>query len=832
MNVLRLRSAGFFVVVFALVSVIACSGGGGGITPQPQPQQPLTQPGSMTESVPFSSAGSAFSLPTIAGYTETITLPSNNASAGTNLALTVSNAAPKAMPAFAADMHVARPYVYFTLVSPATVTMHGYPGFSVTFPAGSRPQSLPVKVGYFDPSIGWKHIGDMVWSGSTLTFTPTSSASITLQANAAYYAVTYDCGGPSPSPSPSASLLPSPSPSPSPTHKPSPSPSPSVKPSPSPSVKPSPSPSPSSSPACTGTIIHAATGGTISVVAGGATYAFTIPAGALTADSAVGIAYVSSSSLPAPLAAARHPMFTKGAGNTYISAWSIKFCSATMKPGTAISFAAASGATTEPKNTTLNVAINASSTWQDVGTALVGGSGTIHSNPSSAGFPGIDKSGIYLVYLPASGTSQIPSNLGLILAGDDTGNDPFAGPPTPSPNIHGVNLIKVEDTSGNALSTPVLSLLQMSNAPDIDGLTLTPDASQGAVVDGFNKVRFFSGVQTGSPVVSSTTIDVTAYGGDGDAIQDLPNGDEAVVSGDSSTELVVLSGILSGSPAAADTISLPGNRDSLVMSSDGTVLLGRGSSGLTVWKVVAGAAHTGSLGGTVKHTYTQTHNFTSAGYPSGSKAQDGRGGMAICPSDPSRGVVLNTPSTDDVSLLTGLPSSPTISSVAHIHMPLSSYHARLPAGVRNAARMSRESIVVSGGNAMGAVSITPDCKFAVIGTANISGTTLSGSGLIVVKGIDTGTLAQVGSNFNPTIKDMDGNSVPLGAIGTLAITLDGKYIGAFRANPAHAGFDFTLFLLFDRGEFFTIGIDGSGNLAIKGQLNNVAIPLNDQAVAH
>jgi hypothetical protein len=206
--------------------------------------------------------------------------------------------------------------------------------------------------------------------------------------------------------------------------------------------------------------------------------------------------------------------------------------------------------------------------------------------------------------------------------------------------------------------------------------------------------------------------------------------------------------------------------------------------------------------------------------------------MAICPTDSTRGIVLNTPASDDISLITGMPLAPKISSVAHIPLPNGTQMSFDPAVASQFGKMGRESIVVTGGNAMGAVSITPGCKFAVVGTANISGTTLSGFGLIVLTGISTGTLSQVGGNFNPTITDMDHRSASLGAIGTLAITLDAKYIGAFRVNPNHAGFDFTLSQLFDRGEFFTIAIDATGHLSIKGQLNNVAIPLNDQAVAH
>jgi hypothetical protein len=586
---------------------------------------------------------------------------------------------------------------------------------------------------------------------------------------------------------------------------------------------------------CSGPLVSASTGGSIAVTDPrvSKTYTFKIPPLALSANSKVSIVYIPKASLPAPLIDEVAPDFTRGAGNTYVSAWSIAICTATLRLGSAIEIDGFNPGAVN--GTTYNVAINASSTWSDVGTALVTTTGTIggfETRLQTQLEPGVSKSGKYLIYKPASGTNVEVSNLGIVLAGDDTANDPGLPPPTPNPNVHGVNLIHLEDTKGNALATPVLKLMQMSDAADTDGLTLTPDASQGAVVTGFNKVRFFSNAQTGSPVVSSKELDISSYGGDGDAIADLPNGDEAVVSGDGATKLLILSGILSGAPVEADTVTLPSNRDALVMSTDGKVLLGRGASGLTVWKVNSVAAHAGSLGGTVRHTYTLEKDFTTAGYPAGSHFQDGRGGMAICPTDSTRGIVLNAPASDDISLITGLPSAPKISSVAHIGMSSVTQLSFDPAIASQLNKMDRESIVVSGGNAMGAVSITPGCKFAVIGTGNISGLTLTGFGLIVVTGISTGTLSQVGTNFNPTITDMDHHSVTLGAIGTLAITLDAKYIGAFRVNPNHAGYDFSLAQLYDRGEFFTIAIDSTGHLSVKGQLNNVAIPLNDQAVAH
>src|SRR5215472_4898503 len=116
-----------------------------------------------------------------------------------------------------------------------------------------------------------------------------------------------------------------------------------------------------------------------------------------------------------------------------------------------------------------------------------------------------------------------------------------------------------------------------------------------ALWDGGNQLSFFSGAQTGIPVASKNMLDVSTWGTDGDSVGILPNGDEAVVSLDDNSQLLVVSGIISGNAVAAETLALPNDRDGVVVSGDGKVLLARGSSGLTVFSVSRSEEHTSEL---------------------------------------------------------------------------------------------------------------------------------------------------------------------------------------------------------------------------------------------
>jgi hypothetical protein len=299
------------------------------------------------------------------------------------------------------------------------------------------------------------------------------------------------------------------------------------------------------------------------------------------------------------------------------------------------------------------------------------------------------------------------------------------------------------------------------------------------MVDGGNTVRFFSGLQTGTVTASTNTVDVSAYGGDGDSIAILPNGDEAVVSADGTcpsglTCLLLVSGIVSGNPKPAIMITVPDNRDGLVISNDGQELLARGPSGLTVFAIAPVTPYTGSEGGTASHSFTQIIDLSALG--SQGYIEDGREGMAISPVDSSRAIVLMPDGS--IQLLTGLPSTPTLGPTItpSVSSPIS-------------------------------VSITPDGTTAIVGGS---------TGVSMISGVDTGTLAEVGTVYSPTYTS-SGNSVSLSAVSTLAITLDGKYVAACDE---------------DNAALLVIPITSSGFGVPVGVITGIAVPSNDQMVVH
>jgi DNA-binding beta-propeller fold protein YncE len=195
MHVIRSRAQQLLILLLISLGVLSLGGcgGGGGITNPALVQKPQVAPAAGTLSLVLTGGAQSANLPSVAGFTESISLPANNAASGTTLTLTVSNQASGAMPALAADMHVAQPFLYLTLNSNKTVTLNGYPGFTMTLPPSVHPTNLPLKIGFYDPTNGWEHIGNMTLSGSTATFSPTSGSRIALNANVNYYAITYAC---------------------------------------------------------------------------------------------------------------------------------------------------------------------------------------------------------------------------------------------------------------------------------------------------------------------------------------------------------------------------------------------------------------------------------------------------------------------------------------------------------------------------------------------------------------------------------------------------------------------------------------------------------------
>jgi hypothetical protein len=513
------------------------------------------------------------------------------------------------------------------------------------------------------------------------------------------------------------------------------------------------------------------------------------------------------------------PDFTAGAGNTYVLSLCTSF---TTNPTGSLVLAGSGGIVPAsiPAGTQLNIAVFANGTWTDVGTAQVTAIGSFQTTPATVALPGITQGGTYLVYLPAPGSNTTPLNLGFALIADDS----------TASIAYGFQFVQLEDATGNAIPTPTTTFFPVSSsATDLDGQSLTPDASQGAAVDGGNNVYFFSGLPQHTFTLSPTVANVSTYGGDGDSIVSLPNGDQAVVSANG-TQLVVISGVLAGAPVIADTIdngdSMTFDRDGLVISPDGTVLLSRGQSGLDVFRVMPTAPHAGSTGtGTTSYAFSlvstllsSTTNGIATPY-----FEDGRDGMAISPADSSRAVVIGyaTAGTPIVQLLTGLTgATPTVSSIAPRFSPVA---RKIGSRVRHPEASPHRrpfALTPTVGSTLYAVSITPDGTTAYVSTD---------AGILTIGGVNTGVLTQVGGAYSPSLP-VSGGSCPLAAASSIGVLPDGKYLIADVDCALTPGLtDSTQ----GTGVVVTIPIGAGGALgAPVGQLDNVVTPFNDQIIFH
>jgi hypothetical protein len=491
-----------------------------------------------------------------------------------------------------------------------------------------------------------------------------------------------------------------------------------------------------------------------------------VPAGTQTTLSATGCAGV-----PAP-----------PPGATCVSAFNIDTAGVTSFPRPVR--VTGNNETSLKPGTLLLVAQLVGGAWVDVITAMTGVGGAFRTLHAAASLPGIRSPGTFLVYQPAPGAVTPVADFGIALVPDD-GN-----------GTSGLQIVSLYADDGSPFATPILSSLSPLGG-DLDGSGLTPDGSEGVMVDGSNSVVFFSGIGSGVPLVSRTQIDVTNFGGDGDAIAISPNGDEAIVSADGNgTAFAVITGIASGQPTLATSIpeTLP-PQDGLAISNDGTALLARGQGGLSVFSIAPIAPVPGPLGGTVSHSYTHVADFTvTVSFPYG---EDGRDGMGFSPLDSSRAVVVGTngllPPGAEIQLITGMPGT-----------------AAVPPLLQTAQ-------VVAGATWAAAVAVTPDGTRAVVGTD---------AGLVMFSGVDTGALAQVGPPFNPSFTNKQTTTLAAGGVPTLGITLDGNYVVAMTPGPGTTGPDYS------NGTILMIPISGTTFGAPVGQLNGVAVPNNDQIMMH
>ena len=166
---------------FAVAAVVAaCSGGAHG--PSVTPINPMAVSGGLVplapstalntterrrQTIALDKIGKALKLPSVAGMTERITIPANDAPPGARLEVTVSKAVPPSvsrLPARKSEI-----FLSFTLEASADVTLRRIPKFSVRLP--SEPANHGGFYAWaFSPQTGWRDFGPMTVRGNVLMF--------------------------------------------------------------------------------------------------------------------------------------------------------------------------------------------------------------------------------------------------------------------------------------------------------------------------------------------------------------------------------------------------------------------------------------------------------------------------------------------------------------------------------------------------------------------------------------------------------------------------------------------------------------------------------------
>ena len=190
--------------------------------------------------------------------------------------------------------------------------------------------------------------------------------------------------------------------------------------------------------------------------------------------------------------------------------------------------------------------------------------------------------------------------------------------------------------------------------------------------------------------------------------------------------------------------------------------------------------------------------------------------MAISPTDSSRAVIVGTdPSGNPVAqLVTGLPLAPAVQA---LRLSLPATRTLVPSGL-DVGELAPAALTLPTGATPYAVAINGDNAFVQ-----------TSAGIVTLSGVTSGSLAQVGSVYDPALTNL-----PPGAsacslahpLGTVGVTLDGKYVVALATCTGVAANPGT-------GVLLTVPIGAGGALAAPaGQLNNVVTPDNDQLLVH
>ena len=329
-----------------------------------------------------------------------------------------------------------------------------------------------------------------------------------------------------------------------------------------------------------------------------------------------------------------------------------------------------------------------------------------------------------------------------------------------------LELVQLYDSSGNLRPSLTLQNTPVVSGYDIESLAVAPDASTAVFADGARQLRFITGLDKGAPQIVTRTLDISSYGTDVDAVVMLPTGDAAIAAPDTNNALIVVTGIKSGKPAVAASIPTPDLRNGLVLSNDTKTLLARGYSGITTYAVGSGSPA----------TFAQTGNLTNV---PGLDEADGRAGMAISPTDSTRGVAVGQ--GPSIAMLTALTTAPNAQTTA-----------------------------ITGARSAYAAAISPDGKTAYVGTD---------SGIAVFSGVDTGTLAQT-QFYQPPLSGGD----RLAQISSLGVTLDGRALVVTGVSASAQSLT--------NGYLQVLPITNAALGAPIATLSGVAVPESDQLLIH
>lgn len=198
-------------IAFGTLVLSACGGGGGGPapatipTPGPSPTVTPTQapPSSASSQISFTNAAMTAALPSVGGYSGSISIPSSNASGTVTAGVTSSTSIPngvitplsrKRFSGITTQSNaMANPTLYISIKLSASVTFSSTPGFTITVPSSFPLSNYVAFMAAYDPvNNAWTEpVGaPATITGQTLTFQP-SAPQTTMNGNVSYVYALY-----------------------------------------------------------------------------------------------------------------------------------------------------------------------------------------------------------------------------------------------------------------------------------------------------------------------------------------------------------------------------------------------------------------------------------------------------------------------------------------------------------------------------------------------------------------------------------------------------------------------------------------------------------------